>query len=89
MRRYRKFSETFRRKVVLDYVEDRVSLRELSRRHAIGRNLILIWAKRYEPGKFARRRSRRKLLRNYERRIVALEIYISLLTQQLGTAATV
>jgi len=85
MRKYHRYAEDFKRKIVADYLEDRVSLRELSRRHGIGRNLILIWAGKYEPAKLAEKRDRRNLLSDFEQRIARLEGTITLLTLELET----
>lgn len=83
MRKYHRYAEDFKLKVVADYIEDRVSLRELSRRHGIGRNLILLWAGKYEPRKLAEKRSRRKRFLDYERKIAELEGVVTLLTMEL------
>ena len=85
MRKYRRYAEDLKLKVVADYVEDRVSLRELSRRHGVARNLILYWIGRYEPAKLAERRGRRKQLLDYERKIAELEGVVTLLTIELGS----
>ncbi len=79
MRRHRKYSEEFKLAVVADYIEDRVSLRELARSHGIGRNLILLWAGKYEPGRLAEKRARRKELADYERKVAELESRITML----------
>jgi transposase len=85
LRKYRKYTLDFKLAVVADYVEDRVSLRELSRRHGIAKNLILIWAAKYQPAKFARMRSRKKRLLDYERKIADLERTVTSLTVELET----
>jgi transposase-like protein len=83
MRTYRKYTLDFKLTVVADYVEDRVSLRELSRRHGIARNLILIWAAKYQPAKLARLRGRKKRVLDYERKIAELERTVTSLTMEL------
>ncbi len=80
MRRHRRHGEEFKLAVVSDYIEDRVSLRELARRHGLGRNLILLWAEKYEPARLAEKRARRKELADYERKIAELESRITMLT---------
>jgi transposase-like protein len=88
MRKYRRYVEEFKLKIVADYVSDKVSLRELSRRHGIGRNLIVLWAGKYAPAKLAEKRSRRKRLLDYERKIAELEGTITLLTIELDMLRT-
>jgi len=88
MRKYRRYAEEFKLKVVADYVGDKVSLRELSRRHGIGRNLIVLWAGKHEPAKLAEKRGRRKRLLDYERKIAELEGTITLLTIELDMLRT-
>jgi transposase-like protein len=88
MRKYRRYAEAFKLKIVADYVGDKVSLRELSRRHGIGRNLIVLWAGKYEPAKLAEKRSRRKRLLDYERKIAELEGTITLLTIEIDMLRT-
>lgn len=83
MRRYHRYADDLKLEVVADYVEDRVSLRELSRRHGIGRSLILHWAGKYEPTKLAEKRGRRKVILDYERKIAELEHAVTLLTMEL------
>jgi len=88
MRKYRRYAEEFKLKIVADYVGDKVSLRELSRRHGIGRNLVVLWAAKYEPAKLAEKRGRRKRLIDYERKITELEGTITLLTIELDMLRT-
>ena len=83
MRKYYRYHEDLKLNVVADYVEDRVSLRALSRRHGIARNLILVWAGKYAPAKLAERRGRRKLVLDYEQKIAELEGVVTMLTVEI------
>ena len=83
MRKYRKYTVDFKLAVVADYVEDRVSLNELSRRHGMAKNLILIWAAKYQPAKLARMRGRKKRALDYEHKIAELERTVTSLTVEL------
>lgn len=83
MRRYRRYPTELKLSVVADYLEDRFTLRGLARKYGIGRNLILLWAERYDPGRLADKRARRKLLADYERKIAELESTVTTLEQEL------
>jgi transposase-like protein len=50
MARHRRFSLEFKRQVVLDFLEKRLGLRELSRKHKLSRNLLSQWVRKYETG---------------------------------------
>ena len=50
MARHRSFSFEFKRQVVLDFLEDREGMRELTREHCLSRNLIRLWVQKYEAG---------------------------------------
>src|ERR1700691_6014199 len=50
MARHRRFNLEFKRQVVLDFLEKRVGLRELSRKHNLSRNLLSQWVRKYETG---------------------------------------
>ena len=48
MARHRRFTLEFKRLVVLDFLEKRLGLRELSRKHNLSRNLLSQWVRKYE-----------------------------------------
>ncbi len=50
MARHRRFSLEFKRQVVLDFLERRMGLRELARKHNLSRNLLSQWVRKYETG---------------------------------------
>jgi transposase len=50
MARHRRFALEFKRLVVLDFLEKRLGLRELSRKHNLSRNLLSQWVRKYETG---------------------------------------
>ena len=50
MARHRRFSLEFKQQVVLDFLERRMGLRELARKHNLSRNLLSQWVRKYETG---------------------------------------
>jgi transposase len=50
MARYRRFSLEFKRQVVLDFLERRMGLRELARKHNLSRKLLSQWVRKCETG---------------------------------------
>ena len=46
MARHRRFSMGFKRQVVLDFLEQRMGLRELARKHSLSLNLLSQWGRK-------------------------------------------
>jgi transposase-like protein len=47
MARHRRFSLEFKRQVALDFLEKRMGVRELARKHSLSRNLLNQWVRKY------------------------------------------
>jgi transposase-like protein len=71
-RRHRSHSAEFKRQVVAEYLAGE-TLHALSRRHDLSRNLIRIWAEKFETGALDEDDAAAELLTAYEARIAALE----------------
>jgi transposase-like protein len=50
MARHRRFNMEVKRQVVLDFIEKRIGLRELARKHSLALNLFRQWVWKYETG---------------------------------------
>ena len=72
MAKHRTYSIEFKRQVVLEFLGGEALLR-LSKRHDISRNLIRLWAAKYEAGEFDEEAEAADLLQQYEAKIAALE----------------
>ena len=73
MARYRIYSIEFKSQVVRELLSGEESLHGLSKRHRISRNLIRLWAKKYEAGEFNEDAIVTSTLKESEARIAALE----------------
>lgn len=82
MARYRTYSIEFKRQVVQEYLGGEVSLLGLAKRHAICRNLIRLWLKKYQDGEFTEDAALAASLEEYEARISALERKVGQLTME-------
>ena len=72
MTRYRSHSVEFKRQVVQEYLGGD-TVHGLSLRHDISRNLIRVWAEKYQAGALDEDVAAADLLQTYEARIAALE----------------
>lgn len=72
MPRYRTHSIEFKCQVAQEYLGGE-TLHELSKRHDIQRQLIRVWASKYEEGAFDADAQSADLIQEYEARIAALE----------------
>ena len=72
MARHRTHSIEFKRQVCQEYLGGE-TLRGLSKRHDISRNLIRIWVEKYQAGALDEDVVAADLLQTYEARIAALE----------------
>ncbi len=52
MARYRTYTIVFKRRLVEEHLSGGVGLSELARRHDLSRELLRIWARKYEAGEF-------------------------------------
>ena len=82
MARYRTYTIEFKRQLVEEHLGG-VSLTELARRHDISRELLRIWAKKYEAGEFASGGPPKSDRRAYEAKIAGLERKVGQLTMEL------
>src|SRR5919199_2125435 len=82
MARYRTYTIEFKRQLVEEHLGG-VSLTELARRHDISRELLRIWAKKYEAGEFASDGPAESDRRAYEAKIAGLERKVGQLTMEL------
>jgi transposase-like protein len=73
MARHRRFSLEFKRQVVLDILEKRLGLRELSRKHNLSRNLLSQWVRKYETGQLTDEIADAHRIDEYEGKIAELE----------------
>lgn len=72
MPKHRSYSTEFKRQIVQEFLGGE-TLHGLARRHAISRNLIRIWAEKYEAGALDEDIAAADMLQEYEARIAALE----------------
>ena len=72
MVRHRTHRVEFKRQVALEYLAGD-TLKGLSRRHDISRNLVRLWVKKFEAGEFDEDAVAVDLVQQYEARIAALE----------------
>ena len=72
MAKHRTYSIEFKLQVVLEFLGGETLL-GLSKRHDISRNLIRLWAAKYEAGEFDEEAEAADLLQQYEAKIAALE----------------
>ena len=72
MAKHRTYSMDFKRRVALESLGGE-TLHGLGKRHDVSRNLIRIWAAKYEAGEFSDEAEAADLLQEYEARIAALE----------------
>jgi transposase len=79
MARHRRFSLEFKRQVVLDFLEKRVGLRELSRKHNLSRNLLSQWVRKYETGQLTDEIADAHRIAELERKVGQLTMEIDLL----------
>ena len=82
MARYRTYTIEFKRQLVEEHLGG-VSLTELARRNDISRELLRIWAKKYEAGEFASDGPAESDRRAYEAKIAGLERKVGQLTMEL------
>jgi transposase-like protein len=72
MAKYRTHSIEFKRQVAQEFLAAE-TLHGLAKRHDICRNLIRVWAQKYDAGGFDEDAQAADLLQQYEARIAALE----------------
>jgi transposase len=82
MARHRRFSFEFKRQVVLDFLEERLGLREMARKHSISRSLIRRWIQKYETGQLADELDEVRMA-EYEGKIAELERKVGQLTMEV------
>jgi transposase-like protein len=82
MARYRVYSIEFKRQVVRELLSGEESLLGLSKRHRLSRNLIRLWARKYEAGEFNEDAVVASTLKESEARIAALERKVGQLTME-------
>jgi transposase len=63
----------FKRQVVLDFLEKRMGLRELARKHNLSRNLLSQWVQKYETGQLTDEVVDAMRIAEYEGKIADLE----------------
>ena len=80
MARHRRFSLEFKRQVVLDFLERRMGLRELARKHNLSRNLLSQWVRKYETGQLTDEVVTTVRIAEYEGKIAELERKVGQLT---------
>ncbi len=82
MRRHRRHSIEFKRGIVQAHL-DGETLYGLAKQHDIDRNLIRLWVRKYECGKFDAEVEAAKTLHEYEAKIAQLERKVGQLTMDL------
>jgi transposase len=83
MARHRRFTLEFKRLVVLDFLEKRLGLRELSRKHNLSRNLLSQWIRKYETGQLTDQIADAHRIAEYEGKIAELERKVGQLTMEI------
>jgi len=83
MARHRRFSLEFKRQVVLDFLEQRMGLRELARKHNLSRNLLSQWVRKYETGELSDEVVDAVRIAEYEGKIAELERKVGQLTMEI------
>ncbi len=83
MARHRRFSLEFKRQVVLDFLEKRMGLRELARKHNLSRNLLSQWVRKYETGQLTDEVVDAVRIAEYEGKIAELERKVGQLTMEV------
>jgi transposase len=83
MARYRRFSLEFKRQVVLDFLERRMGLRELARKHNLSRKLLSQWVRKYETGQLTDEVVDAVRIAEYEGKIAELERKVGQLTMEV------
>jgi transposase len=83
MARYRTYTIEFKRRLAEEHLSGGLGLSELARRHAISRELLRIWVKKYASGEFAGDEPTRADRRAYEAKIAGLERKVGQLTMEL------
>ena len=83
MARHRRFSLEFKRQVVLDFLERRMGLRELARKHNLSRNLLSQWVRKYQAGQLTDEVVDAVRMAEYEGKIAELERKVGQLTMEI------
>src|ERR1700733_3794597 len=83
MARHRRFNLEFKRQVVLDFLEKRMGLRELARKHNLSRNLLSQWVRKYETGQLTDEVVDAVRIAEYEGKIAELERKVGQLTMEV------
>jgi transposase len=83
MARHRRFNLEFKRQVVLDFLEKRMGLRELARKHNLSRNLLSQWIRKYETGQLTDEVVDAVRIAEYEGKIAELERKVGQLTMEV------
>ena len=83
MARYRTYTVEFKRRVVEEHLSGGTSLSELARRHNISRELLRVWARKYEAGEFASDGPAKADRRADEAKSAGLERQVGQLTMEL------
>ena len=83
MARHRRFNLEFKRQVVLDFLEKRMGLRELARKHNLSRNLLSQWVRKYETGQLTDEVVDAVRIAEYEGKIAGLERKVGQLTMEV------
>jgi transposase-like protein len=69
--------------VVLDFLEQRMGLRELARKHSLSRNLLSQWVRKYETGQLTDETVDAVRIAEYEGKIAELERKVGQLTMEV------
>ena len=74
-----KYNFEFKKKVVLEYINENISIRSLAKKHAIkSHNNIEIWVAKYKKyGDEGLRRSRKNEEYSFEKKIFVVELYLT------------
>ena len=83
MARHRRFNLEFKRQVVLDFLEQRMGLRELARKDNLSRNLLNQWVRKYETGQLTDEVAVAVRSAEYEGKIAELERKVGQLTMEV------
>jgi transposase len=83
MARHRSFSSEFKRRIAQEFLEGRVGMHELARRHNLSRNLIRLWVRKHEAGEFSDELAQAVRVAEYERKIAELERKVGQLTMEV------
>ena len=83
MARHRRFSFEFKRQVVLDFLEQRVGVRELAHKHNLSRKLLRQWVQKYATGQLTDEVVDAARIAEYEGKIAELERKVGQMTMEI------